>query len=91
MTTKKDKLGGELRPEYDIRRLGPGVRGKYYQRAKAGTNLVLIEPEIAEVFPDSASVNDALRGLAAAARPRAKNGRSRGSRRVARKARTVQG
>jgi hypothetical protein len=54
----------ELRPEYDHSRLKGGVRGKYYQQAIAGTNLVLIEPELAEVFPDTASVNRALRLLA---------------------------
>jgi hypothetical protein len=63
----------ELRPEYDLSKLGRGVRGKYYDQAIAGTNLVLIEPELAEVFPSSESVNRALRALvdtAAAAVPR---------------------
>lgn len=53
----------ELRPEYDLSQLRGGVRGKYYQEATAGTNLVLIEPELAEVFPDTESVNRALRLL----------------------------
>jgi hypothetical protein len=53
----------ELRREYDLTALKSGVRGKYYERAMAGTNLVLIEPDIAEVFPDSEAVNEALRGL----------------------------
>jgi hypothetical protein len=57
----------ELRPEYDLSRLKGGVRGKYYQQATAGTNLVLIEPELVEVFPDAQSVNRALRVLADAA------------------------
>jgi len=69
----KDSDADELRPEYDFSKLGPGVRGKYHERALAGTNLVLIEPELADVFPDSASVNRALRLLLttaeAAARP----------------------
>ena len=39
------------------------VRGKYYRQAMAGTNLILIEPELARVFPDSESVNRALRLL----------------------------
>jgi len=38
-----------------------GVRGKYYARYKAGTNVVLLAPDIAEVFRDSTSVNAALR------------------------------
>jgi hypothetical protein len=56
-----------LRPEYNLARLGAGVRGKYYQQAIAGTNLVLLEPELARVFKDSASVNRALRLLVNAA------------------------
>ena len=51
----------DLRPEYVLTRLEGGVRGKYYRQAVAGTNLMLIEPDLAEVFPDSASVNRALR------------------------------
>jgi hypothetical protein len=54
----------ELRPEYDLSKLKGGIRGKYYEQARAGTNLVLIEPELANVFPDTNSVNRALRLLA---------------------------
>jgi hypothetical protein len=54
----------DLRPEYDLWQLKGGVRGKYYREATAGTNLVLIEPELANVFPDTESVNRALRLLA---------------------------
>jgi len=53
----------ELRPEYDLANLKGAVRGKYYQRAMAGTNLVLLEPDVARAFPDSNSVNRALRLL----------------------------
>ena len=53
----------ELRPEYDLAKLKGGVREKYYERARAGTNLVLIEPDLASVFPDTDSVNRALRLL----------------------------
>jgi hypothetical protein len=53
----------ELRPEYDLSKLKGGVRGKYAQRYKEGTNLVLLEPEVAEAFPDDKSVNKALRLL----------------------------
>ena len=56
-----------LRPEYDLAQLKGGVRGKYYRQAAAGTNLVLIEPELAKVFPDTESVNRALRLLVDAA------------------------
>ena len=53
-----------LRDQYDLSRLEGGVRGKYYSRAAAGTNLVLIEPDLANLFPDSETVNRALRLLA---------------------------
>ena len=53
----------ELRPEYDLASLKGGVRGKYYKGATAGTNLVLLEPDVARAFPDSSSVNRALRLL----------------------------
>jgi hypothetical protein len=55
---RRDKSGDEMRPEYDFR---GGVRGKYYERYRQGTNVVLLEPDVAEVFRDSASVNKALR------------------------------
>jgi hypothetical protein len=55
--------GGDLRPEYDLARLKRGVRGKYHQQATAGTNLVLLEPNVARAFPDRSSVNRALRLL----------------------------
>jgi len=57
----------EMRPEYDLSKLKGGVRGKYYKWAKAATNLVLIEPDLAEVFPGEESVNRALRLLLSAA------------------------
>lgn len=58
------KTNDKMRAEYDLSKLRGGVRGKYYQRATIGTNLVLIDSELAEVFPDSESVNRALRLLA---------------------------
>ncbi|HBB88665.1 MAG TPA: hypothetical protein DC047_13730 [Blastocatellia bacterium] len=61
-TKKKNKE--DLRPEYDLSQLKDGVRGKYYREATADTNLVLIEPELATVFPNTESVNRALRLLA---------------------------
>jgi hypothetical protein len=56
-------LDDDLRPEYDLSQLKGGVRGKYYRQATAGTNLMLIEPELAKVFGDAESVNRALRLL----------------------------
>ena len=54
----------EMRAEYDF---SGGVRGKYVNRYRRGTNVVLLDPELAEAFPDSKSVNDALRALVAIA------------------------
>ncbi len=52
----------DLRDEYDLRKLLPkGVRGKYVHRYREGTNLVLLEPDVAEAFPDEKAVNEALR------------------------------
>jgi hypothetical protein len=51
-------------PEYDF---SGGVRGKYVDRYRRGTNVVLLDPELLEAFPDSKSVNDALRSLLAIA------------------------
>lgn len=55
----------EMKPEYDLR---GGVRGKYYERYMEGTNVVLLDPDVAAVFRDSESVNQALRVLIKAAR-----------------------
>ncbi len=55
------KPGDDLRSEYDLSQLPGGIRGKNYKRAAAGTNLVLIEPDLAPVFPDTAAGNRALR------------------------------
>lgn len=61
-------MDNDLRPEYDLSELKGGVRGKYYRQATQGSNLVLIEPDLAALFPDSESVNRALRLLAEAAK-----------------------
>jgi hypothetical protein len=53
----------DLRPEYDFSQLKGVVRGKYVDRYKAGTNLVLLAPDVAEIFPTDEAVNDALRLL----------------------------
>ena len=59
---KKTELNDELRPEYDMKSLlKGGVRGKYAARYRAGTNLVLLEPEVAKAFPNEKAVNDALK------------------------------
>ena len=64
MRKESAKQGSDdLRPEYDLARLKGGVRGKYHKQATAGTNLVLLDPDVARAFPDSSSVNRALRLL----------------------------
>jgi hypothetical protein len=73
MTTKNaaENISDDLRPEYDLSKLTGGVRGKYYKRATAGTTLVLLEPDVAEAFPDGRTVNDVLRAVAKVARTQA--------------------
>ena len=55
----------DLRPEYDFSRMKGGVRGKYVDRYREGTNLVLLDPDVAAAFPDAKAVNEALRLLLA--------------------------
>jgi hypothetical protein len=58
----KDEYIDELRPEYDLRELlKGGVRGKYADRYREGTNLVLLDHDVAEAFPTDKAVNEALR------------------------------
>lgn len=60
LNEKEDVLG-----EYEF---SGGVRGKYAKRYSEGTNLVVLSPDVAEAFPDSRAVNDALRALINVAR-----------------------
>ena len=57
---RSKRTSTEMRAEYDF---SGGVRGKYVGRYRQGTNIVLLDPEVARAFPDSKSVNDALRAL----------------------------
>jgi len=61
--TEKQERRDALHREYDLSKLKGGVRGKYVARFRAGTNLVLLSPDVAEYFPDEQSVNTALRAL----------------------------
>jgi hypothetical protein len=54
--------------EYDFASMKGGVRGKYYERYRKGTNVVLLEPDVAEAFPTEDAVNEALRGILGTAR-----------------------
>jgi len=60
---RKDRAYDELRPEYRREDLGHGVRCKYFEAYQKGTNLVLLSPDVAKVFPTEEAVNEALRSL----------------------------
>jgi hypothetical protein len=70
----------EMRKEYKRADLGKGIRGKYFNEYKKGTNLVLLSPDVAAAFPDDASVNEALRILMKIAKQSTGLSRSRGKR-----------
>jgi hypothetical protein len=58
----------EIRREYDFANMQGGVRGKYVRRFREQTNVVVLEPNIAEAFPNEEAVNQALRGVLDTAR-----------------------
>ncbi|SER38121.1 hypothetical protein SAMN05421690_102249 [Nitrosomonas sp. Nm51] len=53
----------DLEKEYDLKSLGKGVRGKYFDQYQKGTNVVVIDPDLSKAFPNSKAVNDALRKI----------------------------
>jgi len=61
--TVDDEMNDDLLPEYDFSKLEGGVRGKYVERYRKGTNLVLLDPDVAQAFPTQEEVNTALRLL----------------------------
>jgi hypothetical protein len=63
MKKVKSEMTDELRPEYKRSDFGEIVRGKYANRIKSETNVVLLDPDIAEAFPNDEAVNKALRYL----------------------------
>ena len=63
-----NKNSDDLRTEYDFSAMKGGIRGKYAKRYRAGTNLVKIEPDVAEIFENDFAVNEALRSLIKVAR-----------------------
>ena len=63
MKPKARDVADELRPEYEFD-YSKAVRGKYYRRLlKEGSNVVVLEPDVAKAFPNSDAVNDALRSM----------------------------
>jgi hypothetical protein len=68
MKKASSRRDDDLRPEYDFTKLKGGVRGKYYRRFQAGTNIVRLEPSLARAFPTDEAVNEALRTVMRASR-----------------------
>jgi hypothetical protein len=64
---KRPIADDDMRPEYDF---SNAVRGKYYERFKASSNVVVLDPDVSKAFPNAAAVNQALRVLASVARAR---------------------
>lgn len=63
MKKTKSAIDDDLRPEYRREDLGKGVRGQHFACYQKGSNLVLLNPDMAKAFPNSDAVNEALRGL----------------------------
>jgi hypothetical protein len=64
MRKVKKPAADELRSEYKRSDFGTLVRGKYVERLQASSNVVVLDPEVADLFPNGAAVNAALRSLA---------------------------
>ncbi len=59
----ENEMEDELLSEYNFSELQGGVRGKYVDRYRSGTNIVLLDPDVAQAFPNDEAVNEALRLL----------------------------
>lgn len=73
----KERESDKMRPNYDF---SAGIRGKYVQRLAKGANVVVLDRDVAKIFPTSKEVNDALRVLAAVGK---RHGKAKGGRRSA--------
>jgi hypothetical protein len=62
------RINGDMRREYDFAAMKGGDRGKHHAQYREGTNVVLIEPDVAAAFPTEDAVNEALRGILGTAR-----------------------
>ena len=79
-----------MRAEYCRKEMGKGVRGKHFAAYRAGSNLVLLKPELARIFPDANAVNAALESLVGIAKAATSSAARKGSGlKVARRAVTV--
>lgn len=72
--TARPRRDPDMRPEYDF---AGGVRGKYAARYREGTNVVLLDPDVASAFKSSKAVNRALRALLDSTPPRKRTSRKR--------------
>ena len=63
MKKSNQNSANDMRPEYDFASMKGGVRGKYVKRYRAGTNLILLDPDLAGAFPTDDAVNDTLRAV----------------------------
>ncbi len=59
----ENEMEDELRPEYDLAQMQGAVKGKYVDQYRTKTNLVLLDPDVAQAFPNDEAVNEALRLL----------------------------
>src|SRR3990167_7298800 len=76
----RSRAGDELRSEYKRSDFGVLVRGKYVERLREESNVVVLDPRVAKLFPNAASVNSALLSLAEVAKRSARQHRSRARR-----------
>lgn len=79
MKKAKSELNDWLRPEYKRSDFGELVRGKYASRIRRSTNVIVLEPQVAKVFPNDEAVNNALRELIGATRSGARSSSKRKS------------
>jgi hypothetical protein len=80
MKKKREEDSDEMRPEYDFGKMKFVGRGIYAERYRSGTNLVRLDSDVREAFPDDEAVNEALRVIAKAAKQQAARARNRGGR-----------
>jgi hypothetical protein len=64
----------DMRREYDFASMEGGVRGRYYEPYRKSSNVVLLDPDVAEAFPTESAVNEALRGILDTTRARRRIG-----------------
>jgi hypothetical protein len=69
---KKDEPADELRSEYDFQEMSGGVRGKYAEAYRRGTNLARLDPDVARAFTTDRAVNEALRTVLGSTHRRAR-------------------